>query len=236
MINIDCLKHLLNFSFVHIFSEELIVTVEDFLLGEFAVAVLVDGLEDLGEVLLLALGEELAGDEGEGGLLELLVGAEGLEVGERADGDGGVDGLRAVVRDPGVLQGHLGRGALVHVVGQQLRDQVLRLVRHRRPAGVRERELPDAHLLHDLLVALPVEGGHPRQDDVQDHAARPDVALLVVLLVEDLGGDVVGRAELLVEGLGLVVDERSAEVNNLDLVEVLVLLEQDVLGLEVSAK
>ena len=57
---------------------------------------------------------------------------------------------------------------------------------------------------------------------------------MVVVLVEDLGSDVVRSAELLVEVAVGVVDEGGAEVDDLDLVELFVLLEQDVLRLQVT--
>lgn len=233
-VDVDGVEHLQHVLLVHRFPEEIFVAVEDLLLRQLSVPVLVDRLEDLRHVLLLVLGEELGGDEGEGGLLELLVGAEVLEVGEGAHGDGGVDGDGAHLGDPGVLQDELGRGALLGVEREQLRDQVLGLLGDLRPARVREGELTHPHLLHDLLVARTVEGRHPRQDDVEDHAARPDVALLVVLLVQNLGCDVVRGAEFLVEGLVGVVLEGGTEVNDLDLIEVLVLLQKDILGLQVS--
>ena len=57
---------------------------------------------------------------------------------------------------------------------------------------------------------------------------------MVVVLVEDLGCDVVRSAELLIEVTVGVIDEGGAEVNDLDLVELFVLLEQDVLRLQVT--
>ena len=57
---------------------------------------------------------------------------------------------------------------------------------------------------------------------------------MVIVLVKNLRGDVVGRAELLVEVTVRVVDERGAEVNDLNLVELLVLLKQDILWLQVT--
>ena len=57
---------------------------------------------------------------------------------------------------------------------------------------------------------------------------------MVVVLVEDLGGDVVRSAELLIEVTVGVIDEGGAEVNDLDLVELFVLFEQDVLRLQVT--
>ena len=57
---------------------------------------------------------------------------------------------------------------------------------------------------------------------------------MVVVLVEDLGCDVVRSAELLIEVTVGVIDEGGAEVNDLDLVELFVLFEQDVLRLRVT--
>lgn len=91
-----------------------------------------------------------------------------------------------------------------------------------------------ADLLHDILVRLSVEGGHAGEQDVSDDTGGPDIALFVIVLVQNFGSDVVGRAKLLVEVAVGVVDERGAEVNDLDLIELLVLLEQDVLGLEIT--
>ena len=82
-----------------------------------------------------------------------------------------------------------------------------------------------AHLLHDILVRLAVEGRHAREQDVGDDTTGPDIALLVVVLVENFRGDVVGRAEFLVKVAVGVVYERGAEVNDLDLIELLVLLQ-----------
>lgn len=136
--------------------------------------------------------------------------------------------------DPGVLEGLLSRGAALRLVGEQLGDQVLCLVGNVVPAWVREGELPDSHLLHDVLIAGPVEGGHAGQDDVQDDTARPDVALLIVLLVEDLGGYVIGGSKLLIEGLFGVEAQGGTEIDDLDLIEILVLLQKNVLRLKIS--
>ena len=48
--------------------------------------------------------------------------------------------------------------------------------------------------LKDQLVVFAVEGRVAAEEDVEDHSAAPDVALLVVLSFEDLGRDVVGGA------------------------------------------
>ena len=51
--------------------------------------------------------------------------------------------------------------------------------------------------LKDLPVVVAVEGRHPRKQNVQNHAHRPDVAALIVVARQDLGRDVV-RLVLLV--------------------------------------
>ena len=57
---------------------------------------------------------------------------------------------------------------------------------------------------------------------------------MAVVLGKDLWGNVIRSSELFVEFLSLINDERSSEVNDLDLVELLVLLEQDILWFQIS--
>lgn len=206
----------------------------DLLDGELSVSVLVERAEDLGEVLALFAGKQLGGDERVGSLLEGLVHAEGLHVVEHAQSEGFVNSEVGQLGEPRVPQ-RLGRGgSLILIVSEELRDEVLRLVRHVGPDLVIEVELTLSDLAHNFLVAGAVEGRHAGEEDVGDDSRRPDVTLAVVVLVEHLGRDVVGRAEFLVKRPGGVEDEGGAEVDDLDLVELFVLLKQDVLGLEIS--
>ena len=78
---------------------------------------------------------------------------------------------------------------------------------------------------------MATEWGRAAKEDVADDTDGPDVALGAIVLVENLGGDIVGRAQLLIKLLVRVIDQRRSEVNDLDLIELLVLLEEDVLGL-----
>ena len=57
---------------------------------------------------------------------------------------------------------------------------------------------------------------------------------MIIVLVKDLGCNVIGCAELLVKVTVGVVDERGAEVNDLDLIELLVGLKKDILGLQIT--
>ena len=133
-----------------------------------------------------------------------------------------------------MLEGLLSRWAFLRVVGEESADEILAVLRDGLPDAVVEVELSLTDLLHDVLVRLSVEGRHTRKQDIRDDAAGPDIALFVVVLVEDFGGDVVRGAELLVKVSVGVVDERGAEINDLDLIELLVLLEQNVLGLQIA--
>jgi hypothetical protein len=58
--------------------------------------------------------------------------------------------------------------------------------------------------LKDLLLRVPVERREAAQQDVEDHAARPDVGLLGVGAAEHFGRHVVGRADNVSEDLALL--------------------------------
>ena len=130
----------------------------------------------------------------------------------------------------GLLSGWAG----LRIVGEKILDEQLGVVRDGLPTAVIEVEGALTHLLHDVLVALAVEGRHAGEEDVSDDTGGPDIAFVVIVLIKNLWGDVVRSSELLVQvSLGIVY-ERGAEINDLDLVELLVLLEEDVLGLQVT--
>ena len=97
-----------------------------------------------------------------------------------------------------------------------------------------ERVVAGLDLVEDVLVGAAVEGRAAREQDVEDDPAAPDVAALVVVLLEHLGGDVVGGAELLAEFLVLLEGLGGAEVDDHDVVDGARLVEQQVLGLHVA--
>jgi len=210
------------------------VTFLHFLDGELSVSVLVKGAENLGQVVSLSLREELGGNEGVGSLLEGLVDAETLHVVKYAEGEGLVDGEVGELGQPCVVKSLRSGWSLVLVIGKQLSDEVLGLIRDDVPDSVVKVERSLSHLAHDLLVALTVEGRHAGQKDVSNDTCRPDVALVVIVLVQDFWGNVVWGTEFLVEGSAWVVHEGGTEVDNLDLIEFFVLFKQNVLWLEIS--
>ena len=66
LVNVDGLEHLEDILLLHGLSEEFVVAIEDLLLGQLTIAIFVNGLENLCEVLLLVLCQKLTGNEGEG--------------------------------------------------------------------------------------------------------------------------------------------------------------------------
>jgi hypothetical protein len=77
-------------------------------------------------------------------------------------------------------------------------------------------------------------GRHAGEKNVANDSAGPDVALGVVVLVENFWSDVVRGSKFLIEILVRFVHKRSSEVDDLDLIKLLVLLEENILRLEVS--
>ena len=128
-----------------------------------------------------------------------------------------------------MLQSLLSAGSLFRAVGEEQADEGLRVLADVLPDAFLEGELTLANFLHNLLVRLAVEGRHARKQNVSDDTCGPNVTLVVVVLVEHLRSNVVRCAQLLVEVAVRVIDQRGAEVDDLDLVELLVLFEKDVL-------
>ncbi len=133
-----------------------------------------------------------------------------------------------------MLKGILGAGTVCWLVDKEGFDEALSVIRDGGPNAVLEGEDTLTNLLHNILVALTVERRHAGEEDVGDDAGGPNIALLVVALVEDLGSNVVRGAKFLVQVSVGVVDEGGSEVDDLDLVVLLVLFEKDVLGLQVT--
>ena len=210
------------------------VSLLDFFVGKLSVSVLVERLEDLGEAVTLCLAQKLTGNESEGSLLHGGVGVEGFQVAEGGHSLRLIDLDGGELNDPWVLQGSLGTWAVLLLVGEELGDEVLAVVRDVVPDFVIEGEASSAHFLHDLLIALTIERWHAGEKDVADDSAGPDIAFGSVVLVQNFWGNVVWSTKLLIKLLVGVVHEGGSEVNNLDLVKLLVLLKKDVLGFEIS--
>jgi hypothetical protein len=106
------------------------------------------------------LAHELGSDESVGGLLEGNIAVKAGKVVEGAHGEVLIDLEGGQLRDPRVLEGLLGRGPLLRVVGQKGTNEALGVLGDGLPDAVVEGELAFADFLHDLLVGLTVEGRH----------------------------------------------------------------------------
>ena len=176
----------------------------------------------------------MGGNEGVSGLLKSHIAVEFAEVIERVDSQSLVNCNGGQLSQPWVKKALLSGRTLVRAVGKEGSDEALGVLRDGLPDAVLERELALTNLLHDILVGLTVEGRHSGEEDVDDDTAGPDITLLVIALVKNLGGDVVGSSELLVKVTVGIVDKGGSEIDNLNLIELLVLLEKNVLGLQVT--
>jgi len=133
-----------------------------------------------------------------------------------------------------VTKSFLSGRTLSGVVGKKTSNEALGILGDGLPDAVLKRELAFTHFLHDVLVGLTVERRHSGEENVGDDTGGPDIALLVVTLVENFGGNIIGSSKLLVKVTVWVVDKRSSEIDDLNLIELLVLLEKNVLGLQVT--
>ena len=73
LVDVDAVEHLFDLVLGHAAAQVLLPALQDLLLRQTTVAVGVEQLEDLLEVVLLRLAQQLARDEAERGLLEFLL-------------------------------------------------------------------------------------------------------------------------------------------------------------------
>ena len=75
---------------------------------------------------------------------------------------------------------------------QHLFDKNLSFIGNILPLDPLEADIAEGNVVKDLLVVLPVEWRVPAQQDVHDDATGPDIAFLIVFLLQDLWRDVEG--------------------------------------------
>ena len=78
---------------------------------------------------------------------------------------------------------------------QKTIDEILCLLRHIAPNLIIEVEFAILNVIHNLLLVPSTEWRLARQNNVHDDSSRPQVALLGVALLDDLGGNVVGSTD-----------------------------------------
>ena len=183
VVSVDSAEHLLDFLVGHNSTVVLQVALLDLFHGELAVAVLIEGPEDLRQVVTLLLAHELRSDESIGGLLERNVGLEFAEVVKGVDGERLVDLKGSELSEPRVLEGLLSRRSFFASVSEEGADERLGVVRDLLPSAVLEGESALTNLLHDFLIGLTIEGRHAGEENKCDDTARPDIAFVVVIFI-----------------------------------------------------
>ena len=88
--------------------------------------------------------------------------------------------------------------------------------------------------MDDVFVASTVEGRVTAEEDVEDNAATPQIAHVVVAFLKHFGGYVVWRPVLLIHFLAAFVHSRRAKVNDGDSWILAILIEEQILRLQVS--
>lgn len=224
LVRVDFVKYTLNFFLANAQAEDLVISFLELIQREKPIAVEIEELEGLVQPLTLLLGGPVVHQERPGGLLELVAGPELLNVAQHVLHALAlllllllVD-LFLVVHEPRVLQRLEGRVAELGVVGQHLADEGLALVGNLVSLLLREGELASLDRFHDILFvsAIVVKRRIPADHNVSHHPDASNIALVSVVLVEDLGGDVVGRPEPLLHFLVFVEDARGPEVDDFD--------------------
>eukprot|EP00760_Papus_ankaliazontas_P023561 PhM_4_TR2067/c4_g1_i1/m.99921 len=135
---------------------------------------------------------------------------------------------------PGVRDDLLERVALLGVDDEHLADQV--------PHGLREvlghAVVATLDLVEEMVHVGVVEGQVTRKHDKENHTAAPHISheAIVALLLEDLGGDVVGCAADGLEQRAVALGTAALEVGESEItdLEVVIAVKQEVLGLEVA--
>ncbi len=88
--------------------------------------------------------------------------------------------------------------------------------------------------LNDELVTGPIERRVPTEKNIEDNPTAPQIALLSVAFLKDLGCDIIRSSELSSEFLAWVYHGGSPEVDHLDLKFRRVRINEEVLWLQVS--
>jgi hypothetical protein len=119
-----------------------------------------------------------------------------------------------------VLQSCISSNSGGWVLGEHLLYQIFGVLAHLLPLRPLEGVVALPHVVQDLIVSLAVERRASTEEDVENDSDAPDVALLIVLPLEDFGSDVVCSSILLSQKLAFLKFLTCAEVYYLNLVTI----------------
>ena len=189
--------------------------------------------ERLFKLFLLVLADHIVDHEAQGGLLQFLRHIEVPHVTKGTLEHVWVNCLLRRIFEPLVLDRLLRVRSPLVVDCQHPLHNGFALIADMIPHLSVHAVLSDFDLFYNLAVVDSVEGWGPAQKNVKEHADGPNITTLVVVLIEHLGRDVIGRTvHLLHRFLLLIILDRCAEVDYLQ--RVVGLIVDDVLWLEVT--
>ena len=237
--HINRVEHLVDVFVVDGTAEVLLKCLCDFIFREMTVMVDVDLAEETRQGLLLSLGQQMRDNISIGGLFKLLSNFECLHVCKSILDlllceliqvflhvlalilmdvilpleKGLILDLKLVQLEPLVIQSLLGRKSLFGVIAQDLCYKVFGL-------GADVSPLVSSHVIftnfdesHDFKVMICIERWSARQKGVHDDSTAPDVAFVVVILIEDLGRQVVWCSLSVSELMTFWKFDRKAKIN-----------------------
>lgn len=90
------------------------------------------------------------------------------------------------------------------VLNKHLVEQVLAFIRDLLPHGIFVFNFGLVHSSQDFIIVVAIEWGLAAKKDIENNTTAPDIALAVILLKKNFGGDVVWRANCLLQLLAWI--------------------------------
>lgn len=234
VVRVNYLHGLLNVSYGKVDLGHALDTLEQLLVTELAVTVLIDLGEGSAEVRDLRLGYARS-DVCQSRLSQPRVVHVRLDVADhlRVQLDE-IILLISLELDPGVVESFLSRQSNVGRSIQQLGNQIFGVVADRLPHLGLHAVLAVQHIVDDIFVLLATKWRLAAQHNEHDDAHGPDVALRRITALEHLGRNIVRSTVGLVHDLVRNDALGEAEIDELNVRFVALLVQQEVLGLDIT--
>lgn len=183
---------------------------------------------------MFLVADEVVDHQAERCLLKLLRDVKATHLSEGGLEKLGVDRFLRCILEPLVLEGVLGEGAIGIINCKQILYQALTLLTNVWPDATFHGVLANLYSLYDLVIGLAVEWWASRQQDIHKDANGPDITPLVIVLLQDLGRNVIrSTVHLLQLCFLLVVLDRRSEVDDFQCVVIIFIINK-ILRLQVT--
>ena len=148
----------------------------------------------------------------------------------------GLVSRRNTVQKPGVLQSLLGRRPLVFIHAHKFAEEILGALTDVLEVSMAHFDIASAYFGQNACVFIAVEGRTAHEHDVEDDTCGPDIALVIVVVVEleDFRCDVVRGTASLGQMLARLKLRRESEIDQLEaFLDVIFFQKDQVLRLDV---